>query len=39
LERYIQILVIALEAVLANKFRSVLTALGIIFGVAAVRTN
>ncbi|MBE9480857.1 MAG: ABC transporter permease [Bacteroidetes bacterium] len=38
LERYIQILVIALEAVLANKFRSVLTALGIIFGVAAVIT-
>ena len=38
MERYIQILVIALEAVLANKFRSVLTALGIIFGVAAVIT-
>jgi len=36
LERYIQILNIALEAVFANKFRSMLTALGIIFGVAAV---
>ncbi len=36
MERYIQILNIALEAVFANKFRSMLTALGIIFGVAAV---
>jgi len=35
-ERYVQILNIALEAVFANKFRSMLTALGIIFGVAAV---
>jgi len=38
LERYIQILIIAFEAVMANKFRSILTALGIIFGVAAVIT-
>jgi len=37
-ERYIYILNIALEAVFLNKFRSVLTALGIIFGVAAVIT-
>ncbi len=36
MERYIQILSIALEAVFANKLRSILTALGIIFGVAAV---
>lgn len=36
MERYIQIINIALDAVLANKFRSILTALGIIFGVAAV---
>lgn len=36
MERYFQILGISLEAVFANKFRSVLTALGIIFGVAAV---
>jgi putative ABC transport system permease protein len=36
LKRYTHILAIALEAVLANKFRSILTALGIIFGVAAV---
>lgn len=36
MERYFQIINISLEAVLANKFRSVLTALGIIFGVAAV---
>ncbi|MBN1198859.1 MAG: ABC transporter permease [Bacteroidales bacterium] len=35
-ERYIYILNIALEAVFLNKFRSILTALGIIFGVAAV---
>lgn len=34
--RFSYILNIALEAVLANKFRSMLTALGIIFGVAAV---
>ena len=38
MERYIQILIIAAEAVMANKFRSILTALGIIFGVAAVIT-
>ncbi len=36
MERYLQILTIALEAVFANKLRSMLTALGIIFGVAAV---
>jgi putative ABC transport system permease protein len=35
-ERYIYILNIAWEAVFINKFRSMLTALGIIFGVAAV---
>jgi len=35
-ERYFQILGISLEAVFNNKFRSILTALGIIFGVAAV---
>ena len=38
LERYIYIFNIALEAVFLNKFRSILTALGIIFGVAAVIT-
>ncbi len=36
MERYLQILTISLEAVFSNKLRSVLTALGIIFGVAAV---
>ncbi len=36
MERYLQILNISLEAVFNNKFRSILTALGIIFGVAAV---
>ncbi|MBC8321583.1 MAG: ABC transporter permease [Bacteroidetes bacterium] len=36
MERYFLILSISLEAVFTNKFRSVLTALGIIFGVAAV---
>ncbi len=36
MERYLQILGISMEAVFANKFRSILTALGIIFGVAAV---
>lgn len=36
IERRMYILNIALEAVFANKFRSMLTALGIIFGVAAV---
>jgi len=35
-EKYFYNLIIALEAVFANKFRSALTALGIIFGVAAV---
>ncbi len=35
-DKYIMGLQIALEAVLSNKLRSVLTALGIIFGVAAV---
>ncbi|HJN05316.1 MAG TPA: ABC transporter permease [Bacteroidales bacterium] len=36
MERYFLILSISLEAVFTNKVRSVLTALGIIFGVAAV---
>ncbi len=36
MERYLQILSISLEAVFVNKLRSVLTALGIIFGVGAV---
>jgi len=36
MERYFLILTISLEAVFTNKFRSILTALGIIFGVAAV---
>ena len=36
LERYFANLYIALDAVLANKMRSILTALGIIFGVSAV---
>lgn len=35
-QRYLYILNISLEAVFLNKFRSVLTALGIIFGVSAV---
>lgn len=35
-ERYVHSLNIAVEAVIANRFRSMLTALGIIFGVAAV---
>jgi len=35
-DRFIYMLSIALEAVFINRFRSVLTALGIIFGVAAV---
>ena len=35
-QRYLYILNVALEAVFLNKFRSMLTALGIIFGVAAV---
>ena len=36
IEKYFHNLNIALEAVIANRFRSMLTALGIIFGVAAV---
>ena len=36
MERYLQILTVSLEAVFLNKSRSILTALGIIFGVAAV---
>ena len=36
MERYFYLINIAIEAVFANRFRSVLTALGIIFGVAAV---
>ncbi len=35
-ERYWEILQVAIEAVIANRSRSILTALGIIFGVAAV---
>ena len=35
-EKYVLNFQIALQAILANKFRSLLTALGIIFGVAAV---
>lgn len=38
MERYVQILFIAIDAIIANKFRAILTALGIIFGVAAVIT-
>jgi len=36
MQRYFHLLNIAVEAVFANRFRSILTALGIIFGVAAV---
>lgn len=36
LERYSHDIIIAVEAILTNKMRSLLTALGIIFGVAAV---
>ena len=36
IQRYLYNLNMAMEAVMANKFRSILTALGIIFGVAAV---
>jgi putative ABC transport system permease protein len=36
MERYINDIAIALEAILANKVKSILTALGIIFGVSAV---
>ncbi|HPE19358.1 MAG TPA: ABC transporter permease [Tenuifilaceae bacterium] len=35
-KRYIHDVVIAIESILANKLKSILTALGIIFGVAAV---
>jgi len=38
IKRYLHDINIALEAILANKFKSFLTALGIIFGVAAVIT-
>ena len=34
--KYLHDILIAVEAILANKLKSVLTALGIIFGVAAV---
>jgi putative ABC transport system permease protein len=34
--KYLHDIIIAVEAILANKLKSVLTALGIIFGVAAV---
>ncbi|PKP11589.1 MAG: hypothetical protein CVU09_01795 [Bacteroidetes bacterium HGW-Bacteroidetes-4] len=36
MERYLNDIAIAFEAILANKIKSILTALGIIFGVAAV---
>jgi putative ABC transport system permease protein len=36
MERYWEIVQVAVEAVFANRSRSILTALGIIFGVAAV---
>ncbi|HCC71286.1 MAG TPA: hypothetical protein DEQ09_09075 [Bacteroidales bacterium] len=36
IKRYIHDVVIAFEAIMANKLKSILTALGIIFGVAAV---
>ncbi len=36
--RYFHDVVIAIESILANQMRSILTALGIIFGVAAVIT-
>ncbi|MFZ5939372.1 MAG: ABC transporter permease [Bacteroidota bacterium] len=38
MDRYIHDIVIAVESILANQLRSILTALGIIFGVAAVIT-
>ena len=38
MKRYLHDIVIAFEAILANKLKSLLTALGIIFGVAAVIT-
>ena len=36
--RYLHDIVIAIESIMANQLRSLLTALGIIFGVAAVIT-
>ena len=38
MNRYFHDIVIAIESILANKLRSILTGLGIIFGVAAVIT-
>lgn len=38
MERYLHDIVIAIESIMANQMRSILTALGIIFGVAAVIT-
>ncbi|MCK4879957.1 MAG: ABC transporter permease [Bacteroidales bacterium] len=38
MERYLHDIVIAVESIMANQMRSMLTALGIIFGVAAVIT-
>ncbi|MBE9518074.1 MAG: ABC transporter permease, partial [Bacteroidetes bacterium] len=38
MERYLHDIVIAIESIMANQMRSMLTALGIIFGVAAVIT-
>lgn len=38
MRRYLHDILIAIESILANKLRSILTALGIIFGVAAVIT-
>ncbi|TFH26927.1 MAG: FtsX-like permease family protein [Bacteroidia bacterium] len=38
IERYLHDVVIAVESIMANQMRSILTALGIIFGVAAVIT-
>ena len=38
IERYLHNVVIAIESIMANQMRSILTALGIIFGVAAVIT-
>ena len=36
IDRYLHDVIIAMESILANKLKSVLTGLGIIFGVAAV---
>src|SRR4030042_3028829 len=36
IERYLHDVIIAMESILANKLKSILTGLGIIFGVAAV---